>query len=66
MPGGFTVVHGLHVQWLKFVCCCVCCPQVDLSYFTDDGSDMATLVAGVKIARDIAAKVRPGPVGQHS
>jgi hypothetical protein len=31
--------------------------QVDLGYFNDDGSDLATLVSGVKIARDIAAKV---------
>lgn len=38
---------------------CVCAlPQVDLGYFNDDGSDLATLVSGVKIARDIAAQVR--------
>jgi hypothetical protein len=31
--------------------------QVDLGYFTDDGSDLATLVNGVKVARNIAAQV---------
>lgn len=44
--------------------CVYCClPQVDLGYFTDDGSDLATLVAGVKVARDIAAKVRSSSSG---
>jgi hypothetical protein len=37
--------------------------QVDLGYFNDDGSDLATLVSGVKIARDIAAKVRHSHCG---
>lgn len=31
-----------------------CCAQVELNYFKDDGSDLATLVSGVKVARNIA------------
>jgi hypothetical protein len=44
-PTSFTRTHTHTLQ------------KVDLGYFTDDGSDLATLVSGVKIARNIAAQV---------
>ncbi|KAF8065553.1 alkJ [Scenedesmus sp. PABB004] len=37
-------------------------PKVELNYFQDDGSDLATLVAGVKLARRIAAE---GPLASY-
>jgi choline dehydrogenase-like flavoprotein len=38
-------------------------PAVDINYFSDkDGADLATLVSGVKIAREIAAK---SPLGSY-
>jgi choline dehydrogenase-like flavoprotein len=38
-------------------------PAVDVNYFSDkDGADLATLVSGVKIAREIAAK---SPLGDY-
>lgn len=39
-----------------------CLSQVELNYFQDDGSDLATLVSGVKVARNIAEQA---PLGKY-